>query len=265
MLRESYREENIHVSLEVVLNISIQNLFMLSIWLRLAFKIAPLISNLWRMPIVKSKTYLNFTLDYVLLDFLSFLFFSCMNLVKVVKIQSFMKTKERKPRWEVSFVAAGVYVPEQIKKCFKCKKKISIRVQYWGSNRVNINKWCSKEQVCEIKFLKVLAASKYNYRNYARILQIWFSKLFSYFWLYRANNWKTFINETAKSVLFRIQIIQHIKSSCWGSILFVSDLYSENISDNDLIKQCGFKDYLKHLKEWKFIANNDDLMADKRF
>lgn len=48
-----------------------------------------------------------------------------MNLVKVVKIQSFMETKERKPRWEVSFVAAGVYVPEQIKKCFKCKKKLA--------------------------------------------------------------------------------------------------------------------------------------------
>lgn len=48
--------------------------------------------------------------------------------------------KRKETEWEVSFVAAGVYVPEQIKKCFKCKKKISIRVQYRGSNRVNSNK-----------------------------------------------------------------------------------------------------------------------------
>lgn len=50
-----------------------------------------------------------------------------------------------------------------------------------------------------------------------------------------------------------------------GSILFVSDLFSGSISDNDIIEQCGFYDYLKHLKEMEFIANNDALMADKGF
>lgn len=50
-----------------------------------------------------------------------------------------------------------------------------------------------------------------------------------------------------------------------GSVLFVSDLYSGSISDNDIMEQCGFYDFLKHLKEKEFILSNDALMADKGF
>lgn len=38
-----------------------------------------------------------------------------------------------------------------------------------------------------------------------------------------------------------------------GSILFVSDLFSGSISDNDIIKKSGFLDYLLNLKERGFI------------
>ncbi|XP_062583880.1 uncharacterized protein LOC134245632 isoform X2 [Saccostrea cucullata] len=50
-----------------------------------------------------------------------------------------------------------------------------------------------------------------------------------------------------------------------GSVLFVSDLYSGSISDNDIMEQCGFYDFLRHLKEKEFILSNDALMADKGF
>ncbi|KAJ8306775.1 hypothetical protein KUTeg_015671, partial [Tegillarca granosa] len=50
-----------------------------------------------------------------------------------------------------------------------------------------------------------------------------------------------------------------------GSVIFVSDLFSGSISDNEIVRQCGFLDHLRNLKANGFIHANDSLMADKGF
>jgi hypothetical protein len=50
-----------------------------------------------------------------------------------------------------------------------------------------------------------------------------------------------------------------------GSLLFVSKLFTGSISDNEIVKQCGFVDLLKSLKTYGFLQENDAIMADKGF
>jgi hypothetical protein len=48
-----------------------------------------------------------------------------------------------------------------------------------------------------------------------------------------------------------------------GSVMFVSDLYSGSISDNEICKESVFYALLKDLRENGFINENDSIMADK--
>lgn len=50
-----------------------------------------------------------------------------------------------------------------------------------------------------------------------------------------------------------------------GSIIFVSDLFSGSISDNEIVRQSGFLDYLRNLKAMGFIHAKDSVMSDKGF
>lgn len=50
-----------------------------------------------------------------------------------------------------------------------------------------------------------------------------------------------------------------------GSIMFVSDLYSGAISDNEIVRKSGFLDYLRELMSRGFIQAKDSIMADKGF
>ncbi|XP_064613969.1 uncharacterized protein LOC135477706 [Liolophura sinensis] len=50
-----------------------------------------------------------------------------------------------------------------------------------------------------------------------------------------------------------------------GSVMFVSDLFSGSISDNEICEQSGFYDFVPDLKERGFIVAGDALMADKGF
>lgn len=49
------------------------------------------------------------------------------------------------------------------------------------------------------------------------------------------------------------------------SVLFLSDLFSWSISDNEICEQSGFYDFVRDLKERGFICAGDALMADKEF
>jgi hypothetical protein len=50
-----------------------------------------------------------------------------------------------------------------------------------------------------------------------------------------------------------------------GSILFVSDLYTGSISDNDICVKSGFFQYLEFLMERGYLHPGDSVMADKGF
>jgi hypothetical protein len=49
------------------------------------------------------------------------------------------------------------------------------------------------------------------------------------------------------------------------SVIFVSDLFSGSISDNEICHESGFYVLLKQLKEMGCIQDNDGIMADKGF
>ena len=48
-------------------------------------------------------------------------------------------------------------------------------------------------------------------------------------------------------------------------MIFVSDLFSNSISDNEIWHENGFYVLLKQLKEMGCIQDNDGIMADKGF
>ena len=48
-------------------------------------------------------------------------------------------------------------------------------------------------------------------------------------------------------------------------MIFVPDLFSGSISDNEICHECGFYVLLKQLKEMGCIQDNDGMMADKGF
>ncbi|CAG2224367.1 unnamed protein product [Mytilus edulis] len=50
-----------------------------------------------------------------------------------------------------------------------------------------------------------------------------------------------------------------------GSVIFVSDLFSGSISDNEICKESGFYKLLQQLKDQGYLQDNDGIMADKGF
>lgn len=50
-----------------------------------------------------------------------------------------------------------------------------------------------------------------------------------------------------------------------GSVIFVSDLFAGSISDNEIVRQCGFIEFLAKLKEIGHVHAKDSVMADKGF
>jgi hypothetical protein len=70
-------------------------------------------------------------------------------------------------------------------------------------------------------------------------------------------------------VLFGLQSTTTLKSLLAAdprdSVIFVSDLFSGSISDNEICHESGFCVLLKQLKEIGCIQDNDGMMTDKGF